>query len=760
MYNMKKSQLRHLIREEIKKAYSVNENVPDDGNVYGWYWPIADQAMEMIKTDSKYSGASLGAVGSGDGVTYITITVDLPSGSEEHFVVNFDENRQATDIESTFISEELEGEGTYRVYMNSDPDEPERINYEIYFGDGTKAEMIKQAKEMAYSNDPTNQYGDPILVKVVHEDDIDDVAFTNESVNEANSDWPLENKKWEKLWNDALTAPNTNTERKLMRWIVTNAKKYGLDPDRVDKLIGDWDGWAWKRHNGGFEDWMDDKLKESANEGFTKDDWDLKWKLPKDNLFNASKTIDAVNNRSNAIQDLLKLNSKELQSFDNDDEHPATNMSYNELMRWYYQVMKESVNEGLPPGYAKFLVSLQTLIGDIAPNAWGNKSQITSSSVKRVHNSLKKRYGDDYAKFNDLLKTQKGQFGNWYLNEPVNEEINTDIVNRNINLLDKAADMAIKNPKGNVVELAKIIKKYISGIRNSIKESVNEGELKVGDTFKMEWFELNGDKDIIVTAKVIRFNRKTITLQIVGKGYSTRLTPEEIQNRKVLDESVNEAEFKHINPSENKIKDAIKDVEKKFRLKANRDNPPQYAQLSLNKIMLSKVLGREELGKEHQGAWEKLKKEYNLRDAVNEADQYVDARGNFKLRNGLEVKIKSASEIQKLNMNEDYMKYNLQIAGKTVKIEKAFRGEFGGAPSEFTVKGYKAFETRSTGKPRKGFTQSIIGDVVRDEVSEGPGQKHYTKDGKEWKGKTHKMPDGTLMTQNPHNKDSEELSHK
>jgi hypothetical protein len=386
---------------------------------------------------------------------------------------------------------------------------------------------------------------------------------------------------------------------------------------------------------------MDDKLKESANEGFTKDDWDLKWKLPKDNLFNASKTIDAVNNRSNAIQDLLKLNSKELQSFDNDDEHPATNMSYNELMRWYYQVMKESVNEGLPPGYAKFLVSLQTLIGDIAPNAWGNKSQITSSSVKRVHNSLKKRYGDDYAKFNDLLKTQKGQFGNWYLNEPVNE-----------------------------------------------------------------------------------------------------------------------AEFKHINPSENKIKDAIKDVEKKFRLKANRDNPPQYAQLSLNKIMLSKVLGREELGKEHQGAWEKLKKEYNLRDAVNEADQYVDARGNFKLRNGLEVKIKSASEIQKLNMNEDYMKYNLQIAGKTVKIEKAFRGEFGGAPSEFTVKGYKAFETRSTGKPRKGFTQSIIGDVVRDEVSEGPGQKHYTKDGKEWKGKTHKMPDGTLMTQNPHNKDSEELSHK
>lgn len=87
-------------------------------------------------------------------------------------------------IKKSYISEELEDEGTYRVYMNSDPDEPERINYEIYFGDGTKAEMVQQAKKMAYSNDPTNQYGDPILVKVTHEDDIDDVAWTNVPVNE------------------------------------------------------------------------------------------------------------------------------------------------------------------------------------------------------------------------------------------------------------------------------------------------------------------------------------------------------------------------------------------------------------------------------------------------------------------------------------------------------------------------------------------------------------------------------------------------
>jgi len=57
-----------------------------------------------------------------------------------------------------------------------------------------------------------------------------------------------------------------------MRWIVTNAKKYGLDPDRVDKLIGDWDDWAWKKHNGGFEGWMDGKLSESVTEGLSSSD--------------------------------------------------------------------------------------------------------------------------------------------------------------------------------------------------------------------------------------------------------------------------------------------------------------------------------------------------------------------------------------------------------------------------------------------------------------------------------------------------------
>ena len=81
--------------------------------------------------------------------------------------------------------------------------------------------------------------------------------------------------------------------------------------------------------------------------------------------------------------------------------------------------LKDIVQEGDSRniGYAKFIFSLQTLISDLAPNAWEDKSQIDSTSMKRIHNSLKKRYGSDYKKYNALLKTQKGQFGWWYLKE-------------------------------------------------------------------------------------------------------------------------------------------------------------------------------------------------------------------------------------------------------------------------------------------------------------------------------------------------------
>jgi hypothetical protein len=89
-----------------------------------------------------------------------------------------------------------------------------------------------------------------------------------------------------------------------------------------------------------------DKKDESlVNEGFTKKDWDVKWKMPKDNLFNATKTKNAVDNRYKALQNLLKDKPKELKAFDATDDHPAYDMSYDELMKWYNKLSESLVEK-------------------------------------------------------------------------------------------------------------------------------------------------------------------------------------------------------------------------------------------------------------------------------------------------------------------------------------------------------------------------------------------------------------------------------
>ena len=132
-----------------------------------------------------------------------------------------------------------EDEGTYRVYMNSDMDEPERIDYEIYFGEGTKAEMVKQAKEMAYSNDPTNQYGDPILVKVTHEDDIDDVAWTNVPVNEG---LEKNNKVLVKLlkeYSEDYIVVYDKTLKKVIKKFINNKDGYYSGRSKARRFVDD-----------------------------------------------------------------------------------------------------------------------------------------------------------------------------------------------------------------------------------------------------------------------------------------------------------------------------------------------------------------------------------------------------------------------------------------------------------------------------------------------------------------------------------------
>tara|TARA_R100001463_G_C3493286_1_gene218233 strand:+ start:465 stop:770 length:306 start_codon:yes stop_codon:yes gene_type:complete len=53
----------------------------------------------------------------------------------------------------------------------------------------------------------------------------------------------------------------------------------------------------------------------------------------------------------------------------------------------------------------------------------------------------------------------------------------------------------------------------------------------------------------------------------------------------------------------------------------------------------------------------------------------------------------------------------------------------------------------------------IMNGSDKEQIDKSPTRKHYTEDGKEWTGKTHKMPDGSLMTENPHNDKSVKLYH-
>ena len=79
--------------------------------------------------------------------------------------------------------------------------------------------------------------------------------------------------------------------------------------------------------------------------GLDKRTWDVDWRLPKDNLFNASKTIKATNNRMDAIRKMLERFPKELDKFENDPDYPALNMNYDELVKWYKSVSNFSLSE-------------------------------------------------------------------------------------------------------------------------------------------------------------------------------------------------------------------------------------------------------------------------------------------------------------------------------------------------------------------------------------------------------------------------------
>ena len=344
--------------------------------------------------------------------------------------------------------------------------------------------------------------------------------------------------------------------------------------------------------------------------------------------------------------------------------------------------------------------------------------------------------------FEEYTSTVDDDWGYYiYLAEPLNMaiELLQDGYSKDASFQLKKFNMvcvkALADLDKSVNEAESIVKK----LNKELGYDSNAGTF-AEDTFDKDDAEFHGVKP----GKYIKFyiedveNSSILKIKRLAKANGLKFV-HDAEDMLLFRESVNEAEFKHINPSENKIKLAIKDVEKKFRLKANRDNPPQYAQLSLNKIMLSKVLGREELGKEHQGAWEKLKQEYNLRDAVNEGFTKDDWDVKWKLpKDNLFNASKSIDAVNnRSNAIQDLLKLN-------PKALQAFNND----------------DEHPAMKMSYNELMRWYYPIMKESVSEGPGQKHYTKDGKEWTGPTHKMPNGPLMTGDPHNDDSEELFHK
>ena len=88
--------------EELDDDTEESDNIiPSSDHVFGWYWPIADEAIEILKKD--HPMVKLSAVGDGDEETYIGITASGFKGiyhrAEKRFKVYFDENDKVTNIE-------------------------------------------------------------------------------------------------------------------------------------------------------------------------------------------------------------------------------------------------------------------------------------------------------------------------------------------------------------------------------------------------------------------------------------------------------------------------------------------------------------------------------------------------------------------------------------------------------------------------------------------------------------------------------------
>ena len=95
------------------------------------------------------------------------------------------------------------------------------------------------------------------------------------------------------------------TETDLGNYGIYEGKKVPLGLP-MENIVNESEDLDWE------DDWEDDDniYTGPTSYGIDRRTWDRDWKLPKDNLFNASKTIKATNNRIDAIRKMLESSLK------------------------------------------------------------------------------------------------------------------------------------------------------------------------------------------------------------------------------------------------------------------------------------------------------------------------------------------------------------------------------------------------------------------------------------------------------------------
>ena len=108
---------------------------------------------------------------------------------------------------------------------------------------------------------------------------------------------------------------------------------------------------------------------------------------------------------------------------------------------------------------------------------------------------------------------------------------------------------------------------------------------------------------------------------------------------------------------------------------------------------------------------------------------------------------------------EDILKAK-KLTPKQKKLDKNHNGVIDAQDFHIMNKSPDSIQSKEERYGQRGNDDDYRDERDDDEMAKSPNRTHYTKDGKVWRGKTHKMPNGNLMTEDPHNEKSVRLYHK